>query len=109
MKQQKYDGNHPMQPLCPRKQPWLSSQTIGSRPAAMARSFSNPHIAPQLSVEDLLLLRQRIADRASIKLEKLHSAVDTRRHDRVILVFFLHLSYLLCFSIFGLVECRRSF
>jgi hypothetical protein len=49
----------------------------------MARSFSSPPLAPQLSVDELLLLRQRIVDRASVKLEKRHSAVDARRHDRV--------------------------
>ncbi|KAI5062995.1 hypothetical protein GOP47_0021542 [Adiantum capillus-veneris] len=80
---QQQDGRHPMQPLCPKKQPWVMSQAT-SRPRAMAHSPKYPTSPSRSrpSVEDELLLRQRIEERAAQKLEKRHDAVSLDRQAR---------------------------
>ncbi|MCO5562791.1 hypothetical protein L7F22_016423 [Adiantum nelumboides] len=80
---QQQDGRHPMQPLCPKKQPWVMSQAP-SRPGAMAHSPKHPISVsrPPPSVEEEILLRQRIEERAAQKLEKRHDAVSLDRQAR---------------------------
>eukprot|EP00250_Pteridium_aquilinum_P035606 c970_g1_i1 orf=253-606(+) len=80
---QHQDGNHPMQPLCPRKQPWVMSQAA-SRPGDMVGcpKFSMAAVKAPPSVEEELLLRQRIEERAAQKLEKRHDAVSLDRQAR---------------------------
>lgn len=81
---QQQDGSHPMQPLCPKKQPWVMSQAA-SRPGSMARSPKSVMAAsakPQPTVEEELLLRQRIDERAAQKLEKRHDALGLDRQAR---------------------------
>ncbi|MCO5577963.1 hypothetical protein L7F22_031800 [Adiantum nelumboides] len=80
---QQQDGRHPMQPLCPKKQPWVMSQAP-SRPGAMAHSPKHPISVSRSppSVEEEILLRQRIEERAAQKLEKRHDAVSLDRQAR---------------------------
>ncbi|KAH7425223.1 hypothetical protein KP509_11G045100 [Ceratopteris richardii] len=76
------DSRHPMQPLCPKRQPW--SIQVTSRPMAMAHSpqQSSSPFQSLPTVEQEILLRQRIEERVALKLEKRHDAVSVERQAR---------------------------
>lgn len=76
-----------MQPLSPKHQPWFRRQAPYRKLASanLSRSPTEQRLfgAPAQTVEQELVLRARIEQRAAEKLEKLHEAVS---HDRFVRV-----------------------
>eukprot|EP00249_Psilotum_nudum_P006904 c20149_g2_i1 orf=130-489(+) len=82
MRNQSGYTNHPMKPLAPKRQPWVMTQVTSPKKDSAKYAKEASSVFKHPTVQQELLLRERIEHRAMEKLEKLHEAVGLSRQTK---------------------------
>eukprot|EP00249_Psilotum_nudum_P006905 c20149_g3_i1 orf=100-459(+) len=82
MRNQSGYTNHPMRPLAPKRQPWAMTQATSPKKDSAKFAKESSSLFKHPTVQQELLLRERIEHRAMEKLEKLHEAVGLSRQTK---------------------------